>query len=183
MTLLFDHNHIFCMLTSFIRCAVTLIIDLVDTSFVVCCPLGVHHVISSIPGSLSNMFARDPQAIKSIVALTREQNLRFTILLSSFTDKVTNVYQRQVLVVVLRENVQDEKNTSRDIRSETLFDELTKGMENEKQALNLEVISLPKEADATAHTDIAIVKCYNQHNLGSSRKQVAPLMTNILSKL
>lgn len=143
----------------------------------------VHHVISSIPGSLSNMFARDPQAIKSIVALTREQNLRFTILLSSFTDKVTNVYQRQVLVVVLKENPQDEKNTSRDLASQALFDSLTTGMENEKQALNLEIIDLPKEADVHAHTEIAIVRCYNQHNLGSSRKQVAPLMTKILSKL
>jgi len=144
------------------------------------------HLIASIPDSLQAWSKRDVNLLPNIVRRVKEQNLRFAICLLAYTQskKEGGKYHRQILVVVPKDGPDAPKQPEGTLDAAKLFDEIRRALE-QKEA-NFDLVETPDLLPEEAHArgkDLAHVAVYEQRNLHATRKQVAPLMEQLLSKL
>jgi inorganic pyrophosphatase/exopolyphosphatase len=136
------------------------------------------HFVASIPGSLVDMAKKDVQMLPRIEEYARQRGLRFVVVL---TTHMQGVYRRQVTILVNRDSPSGPPAGT--LSDEALFAELKKTLEAASQDLDLQPDDnlLPPEHRAVPHQ--MLVQTYEQRNLKGSRKQVAPLLEGLLSKL
>ena len=166
------------------------------------------HLIASIPGSLHSWYERDKQFIQVIEKTTREKQLRFIVCLLSHTTKGSGKYLREIVIVVPKDSSttaaaaaastssssgSSASSSAGILDSSSLFRALCSSFEGATTDLNvteLTPLQIPAElariaADSCSSSSASscFVKLYSQRNLSSSRKQVAPLVEGLLSKL
>lgn len=144
--------------------------------------------VCSVPGSLADWARRDPAMLARIDETLASQQMRFAVVLTQYTDPRTNEYFRQLMLVVRRRAEAQQQARAADapplLDDEALFQTLQRTLEQAKLELNAVPNSnlLPPEAHANAPPTL-LYQPFEQRNLHASRKQVAPLLAQLLSKL
>ena len=160
-------------------------------------------MISTVPTPLDDWQRRAPRMIDELTAQAKQ--LDGLIVLTSFTDQHTKAYKRDLLLLVPRHprSVEGGGGKKR-LTPEELFEVLAKGLEGD-DALKLKAVDTTRPVAGLADGERSavsglgavevggkkveeekhdvLVRRYDQLNVKSSRKQVAPQIEAILSRL
>ena len=175
-------------------------------------------MISTVPMPLDDWVAQDANMVQSLARCAK--GVDALIVLTSFTDKLTKAYKRDLLLIAPKQPpattpphpAADNKEVKRPtqakprITPDELFERLARGLEADDR-LQLRVIDSSRQLDGLHDGERAaisglgavelgpgaglvredehgvLVRRYDQQNVASSRKQVAPCVETILSKL
>ena len=175
-------------------------------------------MISTVPMPLDEWVRQDPDMVHSLARCAK--GVDALIVLTSFTDKRTKQYKRDLLLITPKQPpaitpphpAADNQKVDRvgqakpRIKPEELFERLARGLEADDR-LRLHVIDSSRQVDGLSDGERSaisgqgavelgagtglvredehgvLVRRYDQQNVSSSRKQVAPAVEAILSKL
>ena len=175
-------------------------------------------MISTVPMPLDEWARQDPAMVNSLASCAK--GVDALIVLTSFTDKHTKQYKRDLLLITPKhppavtppQPAADNQKVDRAgqgkprIKPEELFERLARGLEADDR-LQLRVIDSSRKVDGLSDGERSaisgqgavelgagtglvkedehgvLVRRYDQQNVASSRKQVAPAVEAILSKL
>ena len=175
-------------------------------------------MISTVPLALDEWVKQDPAMVQSLARCAKDVDA--LIVLTSFTDKRTKQYKRDLLLITHKQppavtppqpaadnkKVDGTGQSKPRIKPEELFERLARGLEADDK-LQLRVIDSSRQVNGLSDGERSaisgqgavelgagtglvkedehgvLVRRYDQQNVASSRKQVAPTVEAILSKL
>lgn len=141
------------------------------------------HAIASLPISLQQLHKQDTSYIKALDQYCQQHKLSFVIVLTSYKNKEKDQHERQLLVYM-------PYNSS----SDKLIQYITSQLES-NDTLKLQRIEHPQQQSTQGQvlldtsgltqqqSNKSHIVAYNQCNIAATRKQVLPLVDNVISKL
>ena len=145
------------------------------------------HAIASLPISLQQLQTQDNHYLNALNEFCQQHKLSFAIVLTSYTDKSTNKHARQLLVYVPAVTYIKSNKPSTE-----LLDYIVHNLESCNDILQLQRITHPAAIHGQTNIELnnkssptpsSHIVAYNQLNISSSRKQVLPLVDNIIARL
>lgn len=143
------------------------------------------HMVCSVPCGVRGWTDKDADMMKTVATSARDESLKFVVLLTSHTDSA-GAFRREITLIVPREKEGEDASGATATPSAALFRALTHSLESATTILDVvpadEALLAPTALAAAAASNVH-VRAYTQRNLAGSRKQVAPLLEGLLSKL